>query len=35
LLRGGVVRKAFDDLDEVVLGIEVLGAAVGGAVRSS
>ena len=28
LFRGGVVREAFDDFDEVVLGVEVLGAAV-------
>lgn len=29
LLRSRVVREAFDDFDKVVLGIEVLGAAVG------
>ena len=29
MFRGGVGGEAFDDFDEVVLGIEVLGAAVG------
>ena len=29
LPRGGVVREALDDFDEVVFGIEVVGAAVG------
>ena len=29
LLAGRVVAQAFDDFDEVVLGIEALGAAVG------
>jgi hypothetical protein len=29
LLRGGVGRQALDDFDKVVLGIELLGAAVG------
>jgi hypothetical protein len=29
LFRGGGVWEAFDNFDEVVLGIEILGAAVG------
>lgn len=29
LLRGGIWRQAFDDFDEMILGIESLVAAVG------